>query len=151
VFARGAVNESIRVHELASLRGYAMSTLRELKSQILVEGEDLRIDDADVALIRERLPADGSMSDEDLMVLAEMRRDARAVCPAFDRIFFPAFKAYILADGVVSHGEQFQLLRLIYGGGGIDPAERKFLQELRAEAQTVTPEFEALYRQAMRD
>jgi hypothetical protein len=126
-----------------------MSNLRELKSRILVEGEDLQIDDADVALIRERLPADGSVSDDDLMVLAEMRRDARVVCPAFDRIFFPAFKAYILADGVVSLGEQFQILRLLYGGGGIDPAEREFLQELRAEARELTPEFEALYRLAM--
>lgn len=126
-----------------------MSKLRELKSQILVDGEDLHLDDADVARIRQCLPADGSVSADDLTVLAEMRRQARVVSPAFDRLFFPAFKAQLLADGTISLPEQFQLLRLLYGGGGIDAAERRFLQELRNEVREVTPEFEALYRQAM--
>jgi hypothetical protein len=126
-----------------------MSKLRDVKARILIEGEDLRIDDNDVALIRECLPADGSVSPDDLTVLAEMRREARAVCPDFDRLFFPAFKARLLADGRISPYEQFEILRLIYGGGGIDPAERAFLRELREEAREVTPEFDTLYRQAM--
>jgi hypothetical protein len=126
-----------------------MSQLRELKSQILAEGEDLRIDDADVDLIRERLPADGSLGADDLKVLTELRSEARAVSPAFDEIFFPALKAYLLADGKISLPEQFVLLRLLYGGGGIDAAERKFLIELRKEVREVTPEFDALYRQAI--
>jgi hypothetical protein len=126
-----------------------MSKLRELKQRILAEGEDLCISDADVALIRECLPADGSATAADLAVLAEMRSDARVVSPAFDQLFFPAFKAHLLADGTISLPEQFQLLRLLYGGGGIDAAKRRFLQQLRAEVREVTPEFEALCRQAM--
>lgn len=126
-----------------------MSVLRELKSQILAEGRDLSIDDEDVAMIREQLPADGTIPVADLLVLAEMRSEARAVSPAFDRLFFPAFKAYLLADGVISMPEQFLLLRMLYGGGGIDAAERRFLIELRDEARVVTPEFDALFHQAL--
>ena len=128
-----------------------MSTLRELKQQILQDGEDLQIDDADWARIRELLPAAGSPVAEDLRVLTEMRTEARSVCPAFDGYFFPALKADLLSDGRISSLEQFQLLRLLYGGGGIDPAERKFLQELRRDLKSPSPEFESLYQQAMRD
>ena len=121
-----------------------MSKLRELKSVILAEGEDLRIDDADMALIRERLPAEGALGSDDLMVLAGLRSEARVVCPAFDALFFPALKSWLLADGKISLPEQFVLLRILYGGGGIDLAERKFLLELRKEVRETTPEFDAL-------
>lgn len=127
----------------------AMSTLREIKSQILVEGEKLAINNEDVRLIRERLPVDEPMSADDLMVLAELRSEARAVCPAFDQIFFPAFKAHLLADEKIDLHEQFVLLRMLYGGGGIDPAERKFLMELRSEVSEMTPEFDALCQTAL--
>jgi hypothetical protein len=126
-----------------------MSKLREVKAQILLEGEDLRIDDEDLALIRECLPPDGAVTGEDLAVLIEMRREARVVSPAFDQLLFPALKNQILADGKVDFMEMFELLRLLYGGGGIDPAKLAFLQELRKEAGEVSPEFEALFKQAM--
>jgi hypothetical protein len=126
-----------------------VSRLRELKASILADGEDLRIDDADVARIREHLPENGTPSADDLAVLAELRSEARAVCPAFDQLFFPAFKAHLLADGKISFPEQFALLRILYGGGGIDPAERQFLLELRKEVREMTPEFDALCRQAI--
>lgn len=128
-----------------------MSKLQTLKSQILVEGEDWCLDEADVARIRECLPADGSFPSEDLMALAEMRSEAQVVCPAFDELFFPAFKTYLLADGAISRYEQFLLLRMLYGGDQVDSAERQFLQELRQEARAVNPEFEAMYQQAMSD
>jgi hypothetical protein len=128
-----------------------VSALRQLKPQLLEEGVDLVISEADWDRIHEHLPADGPPTPDDLLVLLEMRSEARAVCPEFDEYFFPAFKAHLLADGTISKAEQFRLLRMLYGGGGIDPAERAFLQELRAELGTVEPEFEALYNQAMRD
>jgi len=127
-----------------------MSSLRALKAQILVDGEDLVIDEADVARIRESLPSTGVIAREDLGVLTEMRAEARAVCAAFDQLFFPAFKKYILADGKISLEEQFLLLRVLYGGGGVDEAERQFLRELRRDALEVSPEFERIYAEAMR-
>lgn len=128
-----------------------MSTLRELKSQILAEGSDLWINEPDVARIRACLPADGSISAEDVRVLAEMRAEARAVCASFDELFFPAFRQVLLADGRLSSAERLLLLRVLYGGGGVDDAERAFLRELRRELRDVTPEFEALYRDAFAD
>src|SRR6187200_1851310 len=100
-----------------------MSQLRALKAEILVDGQDLVIDEADVVRIRECLPTSASISRDDIGVLTEMRAEARVVCPAFDQLFFPAFKKYILADGKISLEEQFLLLRMLYGGGGIDDAE----------------------------
>lgn len=126
-----------------------MSALRELKSRILSEGFETRICDADVALIREHLPADGTIGAGDLMVLAEVRSEARFSCAAFDELFFPAFKAFLLADGMISQHEQFLLLRMLYGGSGVDDAERQFLVELRKEVAVLTPEFDALCNLAL--
>jgi hypothetical protein len=128
-----------------------LSELRKLKQQILEEGVDLRIDEVDWARIRALLPGDGSPDPEDLKVLLEMRTEARVVCPEFDAYFFPVFKAFLLADGKISVSEHFQLLRMLYGGGGIDPVERRFLEELRDDVREPTPEFEAMYEQVMRD
>ena len=127
-----------------------MSKLRELKSQIMADGIDLQIDDADWKRIRALLPREGPPDPDDLSVLTEIRTEARVICPAFDAYFFPVFKASLLADGKISSMEQFQLLRMLYGGGGIDDAERRFLRELRAELKDPSPEFEALYREAMK-
>ena len=126
-----------------------MSQLRDLKSTLLADGTDLRIDDADVELIRKSLPADGALSRDEVEFLTELRSEARAVCPAFDQLFFPAFKTHLLADGKISYPEQFSLLRMLYGGGGIDQAERQFLIELRKEVREPSPEFDALYKQAI--
>lgn len=128
-----------------------MSRLRELKQQILEDGVDMQIDDADWRRIRDLLPQDGQPGIEDLTALIELRTEARSVCPAFDAYFFPAFKSALLADGRISSTEHFQLLRMLYGGGGIDAAERRFLTELRQELRERNPEFEAMYQQAMRD
>jgi hypothetical protein len=128
-----------------------VSKVRELKNQIMEEGVDMQIDDADWRRIRELLPPDGDPGIEDLQTLVELRTEARAVCPAFDAYFFPVFKAALLTDGRISASENFQLLRMLYGGGGIDAAERRFLNELRQDLREKTPEFEALYQQAMKD
>ena len=125
-----------------------MSKLRDLKAQILEDGVDLRIDAADAARIQEAL-AGQPLTDEDVKALVDLRGSARVVCPEFDRLFFPIFKNWLLADGTISLPEQFQLLRLLYGGGGVDDAERAFLKELRREVKECTPEFEELCRQAL--
>jgi hypothetical protein len=126
-----------------------MSKLKALAPKILECGVDGRICEADVAAIRQALPADETIDREDLEFLAELRSRARSVCPAFDQFFFPALKRQILADGRVSLVEQFHLLRMLYGGGGVDNAEKQFLRELRREIRETTPEFEALCDQAM--
>ena len=84
-------------------------------------------------------------------VLAEIRAEAWSVCPEFDAYFFPAFKAYLLADGRITPSERFEVLRVVYGGGRIDDAERRFLDELWEALPKPCPEFAAFYQQALRD
>ena len=127
------------------------TTLRDLKFEILQDGEDLTIDSAEFERIKKHLENQACVTPDELKTLTEMRTEARRVCPEFDEFFFTALRDAILKDGMIDSFEHFQLLRLLYGGGGIDSAERKFLQQLRAGLKHVSPEFEALYQQAMRD
>lgn len=127
-----------------------MANLRELKSQLLVEGVDGVIDEAEVEIIRQHVYADGHIDLEDMKFLVELRCEARRVCPAFEKLFFPALKMHILADGVVSLSEQFYLLKMLVADGKIDANEKKFLQELKREVERPTPEFDALYEQVMK-
>lgn len=126
-----------------------MSRLRELKSRVLEHGVDGRIDEPEVEMLREALPSTGKLSSADVEALIEMRCEARSVCPEFDQLLFPALREQILADGAVSLVEQFHLLRMLYGGGGVDEAEKQFLRELRGELKRTSPEFDALCKQAL--
>lgn len=127
------------------------TVLRKLKSEILREGEDLAIDCEEFARIKAALTNESSVTAEELKALTEMRTEARRVCPEFDEFFFGELRKALLADGQVDHYELFQLLSLLYGGGGIDATERDFLHKLRSEMKNASPEFEAFYQQAMRD
>lgn len=127
-----------------------MSNLKELKPVILQEGADGVISDADVAMIRQHLPPGADLSAEDVEYLIELRLHATTVCPAFHEMFLPAFKRFLLRDGQISLEEQFHLLRLLYGGGGVDDAERQFLNELRREVTQPSPELQNLLDTAAR-
>src|SRR5258708_2403356 len=98
-------------------RGPIMNSLVELQDVFLQDGVDLEIDAREWARIRELLPAEGQPDVDDMRVLIEMRSTARTVCPQFDAYFFPTFKKYLLADGQLSPMEQFELMKLIFGGG----------------------------------
>ncbi|MBI2823948.1 MAG: hypothetical protein HYX69_04565 [Planctomycetia bacterium] len=126
-----------------------MARLCDLKSKILVDGVDKRIDDADFALVRQQLPPEDQLGPEDVRALLELRNEATNVCPAFDEFFFRVFKKCLLADGAISLDEQFHLLRMLYGGGGVDDRERRFLAELKREVKQPSREFEALCEQAL--
>ncbi|MEM9658855.1 MAG: hypothetical protein AAF961_10885, partial [Planctomycetota bacterium] len=88
--------------------------------------------------------ADGRLDLEDVKFLVELLTGANEVCSEFDKLFFPVLKQVVLEDGRISQGEQFYLLKMIYGDGRIRASEKKFLAELRDEALEITPEFEAL-------
>jgi hypothetical protein len=75
--------------------------------------------------------------------------EAREVCTAFDELFFPALREVILEDGRIGQDEQFYLLKMLYAGENVRESEKRFLMQLRDEAQEVTPEFEALCEEAL--
>jgi hypothetical protein len=124
-----------------------MGRLRELQTELLQDG---KITDQEVEVIRGYLRDRGSLDMEDVKFLVELLNDAREVSPAFDAIFFPALKDVILADGRVGLDEQFYLLKMLYSDGNVRECEKQFLQELRREAKEITPEFEALCKEAFR-
>ena len=125
-----------------------MSELTQLKTRILQDGVDGRIDEADLAMLRQPLPSDGTIDPQDMQVLIELRAAARTVCPAFDAFFFPAFKKQLLSDGKLSPLEQLNLLRL-FCAGGADEAEKQFMRELRHDLRESTPALESLCELAL--
>lgn len=118
-----------------------MAGLNQLLSQCL---EDRKITDDEVYIIREQIERDGRLDMEDVRFLTQLLSEADEVCPAFDELFFPALKQVLLADGEISQAEQFYLLKMLYSDGNVRQREKRFLAELRREAQNVSPAFDAL-------
>jgi hypothetical protein len=110
---------------------------------------DRKITDDEVELIRDYIHEDGKLDLEDVRLLVELWSEAVEISPAFDELFFPALKEVILADGRVGLDEQFYLLKMLYSDGHISDRERRFLEELRRDAREVTPEFDALCKEAL--
>lgn len=123
-----------------------MANLQALKSQLLADGT---IDDNEVAVIRKELYADGRIDLNEVQFLLSLRNEAKSVCAAFEVLFFEALKKHVLADGNITANESYMILKALYADGKIDAHEKKFLQELKAEAKETCPEFEELYKQAM--
>jgi hypothetical protein len=71
---------------------------------------------------------------------------ARSVCQEFDAYFFPAFKRYLLADGRLSPMEQFELMRLLFEGGGVNEIEKGFLRDLRKSLPQQQAEFDEMFQ-----
>jgi hypothetical protein len=69
---------------------------------------------------------------------------------AFEQLLYKAIKDLILVDGWISAGETAWLRQVLFADGKIEDEERKFLHELKGEAQQVSPEFEALFKECMK-
>lgn len=123
-----------------------MGTLFRLKERLLTDG---KITDCEIQAIRDYIDANGRLDLDDVRFLVNLLSEAREVCPEFDELFFPALKQVLLADGHVGPDEQFYLLKMLYSDGRIRPVEKQFLEELRAEARDVSPEFESLCETAL--
>ncbi len=122
-----------------------MPTAREILTSTLA---DRRIEAPEVAAIRDQLLQDGQLNLDDVKLLVELYCDARDYCPEFEDLFFDVLEKVILADGLIQPSEQFYLLKMLYSDREIRPRERQFLRDLKARATEISPEFEALCRQA---
>lgn len=129
-----------------------MSPTQSAVAALLAIDPPTRPDAAVWELLRLHLPAgDGLPPPDDLRALVDLRAAARGACPGFDDRFFPLLKRCLLADGWLSEAERWAVLRIAYGGGQIDPAERRFLADLRQALPAPPPEFLAAYDQAVTD
>ena len=124
-----------------------MAEWQKLAKELLLA--DGTIDRREVDLMRKELFADGQIDDIELEFLLELKKSAASVAPSFHQLVLDAVKNNILADGVITAQEANWLRRWIISEGGVDETMKKFLQELRAGAKQVVPEFDRFYKQCV--
>jgi hypothetical protein len=96
------------------------------------------------------LYAGGKVGRPEADFLVELHKRVQHPNPAFEQLFYRAIKDHILADGRIDPEETTWLRRMLFADGKIDDQERKFLHELKGEATRLSPEFEALFAEAMK-
>ncbi len=121
--------------------------LRELEQTILANG---RVEGAEIEVLRQELYAGGKIGRREADWLVELHKRVQRKTPQFEHFFYQAIKHHILEDGRVSAEEAAWLRQMLFADGKIDDAERKFLHELKGEAREVGPEFEALFKECMK-
>jgi hypothetical protein len=70
--------------------------------------------------------------------------------PAFERFFTQAVRDYVLEDGRISAYEAAWLRHMLLAGGTIDDEDRMLLRQLKWDAREVSPEFDALFKEVMK-
>ncbi len=124
-----------------------MPNLREIEERLLAEG---RVNEHGVELLRQVLDANGRINREKADFLVELHKRMPHRTPAFDRFFYQAIKDSVLATGRIGPKKTEWLRQMLFDKGKIEDEERKLLHQLKGEAQEVSPEFEALYRENMK-
>ncbi len=107
---------------------------------------DQRVGELETAILRRAVLADGKVDREEVEFLVALKREAVSVHPDFDRLLFDTLKRVGLADGVISDAEARWLRKTLFADRQATPAEVAFLTDLRRAAKSVSPEFEALYK-----
>lgn len=123
-----------------------MPRLRALTEKFLADG---KIDGREIEELGELLPNGREITRTEAEFLIELHRRVERVTPAFERFFYRAMKRHILADGAIDAAEAAWLRRMVFADGRIDEREKKLLRELKGEAFSLCPEFEALFEECV--
>ena len=126
----------------------AMLQLRHIEQDILATG---KVDGPELEELRREVYADGKIDRQKADFLVELHKRVQHKTPAFEQFFYQAIKDHILAHGRIDAEEAAWLRRMLFADGKIDDEERKFLHELRGEAGQVSPEFEMLFKEGMKE
>ena len=111
---------------------------------------DGKIDDAEVKILRKELYADGKVDSEEVGFLIELRNQAQKKAKGkkmnanFEKLFFKALEANVLADGSIDAAEAALLRKVVFADKKIDANEKKFLSRLKKAARSVSAEFDKL-------
>jgi hypothetical protein len=125
-----------------------MAEWRKMARAILLA--DGTIDEREVAVLRKEFFADGHIDEIELEFLLDLRNAAKSVRASFNVLVLEALKNCMLAgQGTISASHAGLLRRWIFADGKVDAGEKRFLQELKASARSVSKEFDALYNQCM--
>jgi hypothetical protein len=123
-----------------------MQELRRVGQDILAAG---RVDSHHLEALRLALYAGGPVGRPAADLLVELHKRVQHPNPAFEHLFYRAVTDHVLADGRIGAGEAAWLREVLLADGTLRDEGRKFLHELRGEAGHVSPEFEALFAEAM--
>jgi uncharacterized membrane protein YebE (DUF533 family) len=124
-----------------------MMDLRQIEHAILATG---KVDGDELEVLRQQLYVGGKIDRRGADFLVELHKRVQHLTPAFERFFYQGIKDHVLARGRIDAEEAAWLRRMLFADGKIDDEERKFLRELRGEAKEVSPEFEALFAESMK-
>jgi uncharacterized tellurite resistance protein B-like protein len=124
-----------------------MRNLREIEERILTNG---RVEGHEIEMLRQLLYADGKIDREEADFLVVLHKRVQHRTPGFEHFFYKAIKDYLLADGRISANETNWLRQMLFADGKIDDDERKFLHEIKGEAKQLSPEFENLFNECMK-
>jgi hypothetical protein len=124
-----------------------MVELRKLEEDIVARG---RVDGPELQALRERIYLDGTVKRSQADFLVELYKRVPRRTPAFEQFFYQAIKHHILSHGRISAESVAWLRRVLFADRKISDEERKFLHELKGEAQQVDPAFEGLFRESMK-
>jgi hypothetical protein len=124
-----------------------MLELRQIEQDILATG---KVDRHELEVLSKQLYAGGKIDRRGADFLVELHKRVQHLTPAFERFFYQAIKDHILAQGRIDAEEAAWLRRMLFADGRFDDEERKFLHELKGEAQQVSREFEVLFEDGMK-
>jgi len=124
-----------------------MQNLRGIEQTILANG---RVDRSELEELRRRLYVDGKIDRRGADFLVELHKRVQHMTPAFEHFFYQAIKNHVLHAGWIDAEEVAWLRRMLFADGKVRDEERKFLHELKGEANQVSPEFEALFVESMK-
>jgi len=124
-----------------------MPQLQQLGQVILSTG---RVDRPELEALRGQLYANGKIDRRAADFLVELHKRVQRRSPAFDQFFYQAIKDHILADGRIGREDTDWLQQALFTGGKVRDEDRKFLHELKGEAKRVSPEFETLFKEVMK-
>jgi len=124
-----------------------MQSFREIEERVLANA---KIQGEEIEELRKVVYAGGEVSRDAADFLVVLHKRVTWHTPAFDKFFYQAIKDHVLQDGRISAGEADWLRQMVFHDGKIDDMERKFLREVRGEAKEVSPEFEKLFEECMK-
>ena len=124
-----------------------MLHLRETEEAILANG---RVDGHELETLRTQVYTGGPIARQTADFLVELHKRVQHRTPSWDKFFYQAIKDYILSHGRINAEETAWLRRMLFADGKFQDEERKFLHELNGEAKEVSPEFEALFKESMK-
>jgi hypothetical protein len=125
-----------------------MAELRQIEREILAIG---KVEGQELEVLRRRVYAGDKINRPEADFLVELHKRVQHLTPAFEQFFYQAIKDHILANGRISAEEAAWLRRMLFGDGKLDDEERKFLHELKGESKETSTEFEALFKESMKE